>query len=423
MERFTDAGATAARSESVAAPPMLDLAEIDSTAAIPIPSGLDEVDRVLGGGLVPSSVLLLSGEPGIGKSTLCLQIVQSVASGGASVLLVTGEEAPSQVAGRARRLGPIPPSVQVLDAVDVRSVVAAIADTVPQFVVVDSVQTLHDPDLDGVPGSTNQIRSVAGQLVGAAKRYGVTIMLVGHVTKDGTLAGPRQLEHVVDTVLSFEGDRHHDLRTLRAVKHRFGSTSEVGLFEMTMAGLRPVLDPSARFLSDRLSGAAGSVVVPAMDGHRPVMIEVQALVGPDGELQPQRTAQGLPTSRLRLALAVLGSQAKIVFGRRDVFCSVAGGVTTNDPGVDLGLALALASAESGRPIAPAVVAVAEIGLAGELRSVPRLDLRLQEAYRVGYRTAIVPESASSAPTGMTLVRCRSLADALSNVRIPIGGRF
>ncbi len=391
------------------------LLSVDRSTAVPIPTGLSEVDRVLGGGIVPGSVALLSGEPGIGKSTLSLQIVQSVAASGGSVLLVTGEEAPSQVAGRADRLGPIPPSVSVLDVVDVHSVTATIAEIVPQLVVVDSIQTMHDGDLDGAPGSVSQVRQVASHLVAAAKRHGCTVLLIGHVTKDGTLAGPRQLEHVVDTVLSFEGDRNSDLRRLRAAKHRFGATTEVGLFEMTYSGLMPVLDPSARFLADRLSDVAGSVVVPILEGHRPLMVEVQTLVQARAEASSQRTTHGIGSARLKLAIAVLAGRAGVDLGPYDVFASVAGGVKTDDPGVDLGLALALASGAAGEPIAPSVVAIGEVGLAGELRAVPRMDLRLHESYRVGYRTAIVPASAADGPAGLRLIRCQRLDQAVQAI--------
>jgi DNA repair protein RadA/Sms len=391
------------------------LIDIDHSSAVPIPTGLTEVDRVLGGGIVAGSVALLSGEPGIGKSTLSLQIVQSVASSGGAVLLVTGEEAPSQVAGRAGRLGSIADTVSVLDVVDVHAVTAAIAELSPQLVVVDSIQTMHDPDLDGAPGSVSQVRQVAAHLVAAAKRHSATVILIGHVTKDGSLAGPRQLEHVVDTVLSFEGDRASDLRRLRAVKHRFGTTSEVGLFEMSFAGLHPVLDPSARFLADRLVDVPGSVVVPILDGHRPVMIEVQALVRPRSDAAPQRTAHGLTGARLKLSIAVLAGRAEIDLGGFDVFASVAGGVKTDDPAIDLGLSLALASAALGRALAPSMVAIGEVGLAGEIRSVPRLDLRLQEAYRVGYRRAVVPQSAPVGPAGLELVRCQRLDQAVGVV--------
>ncbi len=391
------------------------LTEVDRATAIPIPTGLSEVDRVLGGGLVPGSVALLSGEPGIGKSTLSLQIIQSVAASGGAVVLVTGEEAPSQVAGRADRLGPVPPSVSVLDVVDVHAVTAVMADASPQLVVVDSIQTLHDPDLDGAPGSVAQVRQVAGHLIAAAKRLGVTVILIGHVTKDGTLAGPRQLEHVVDTVLSFEGDRSSDLRRLRAAKHRFGSTSEVGLFDMTFSGLQAVLDPSARFLADRLVDVPGSLVVPIVDGHRPVLVEVQTLIQARTDAAPQRTAHGLTSARLKLALAVLAGRAGLDLSAFDVFASVAGGVKTDDPAVDLGLALALASAASGSPIGAGVVAVGEVGLAGEIRSVPRLDTRLHEAFRVGYRTAVVPQSAPDGPAGLELVRCQRLDQAVDAV--------
>jgi DNA repair protein RadA/Sms len=393
------------------------LCSIDDVGSVPIPTGLDEVDRVLGGGLVPGSVTLLSGEPGIGKSTLTLQVAMSIASSGSKVVLVSGEEAPTQVAARARRLGAVPPALSVLDTTSFDAVSAMISRELPQLVVVDSIQTVRIVDLDSAPGSVSQVREVASRLVNLAKGFGVSVLLVGHVTKDGALAGPRLLEHVVDTVLSFNGDRSTELRFLRSVKHRFGPTADVGVFEMTGVGLQPLADPSRWFLADRAVDASGSVIVPVLDGHRPVLVEVQALVGERPDQPAHLGAQGLSASRLRLVLAVLERRAGHRWDGRDVFTSLAGGARSDDPGLDLGVALALLSAGTDRPLPPDLVVCGEIGLAGELRLPAQLDRRLQEAYRLGFRQAVVPLNSPEGPTGLHLHRCSTMVDALASSRL------
>ncbi len=388
------------------------LGDFVAGGSVPLPTGVSEVDRVLGGGIVAGAVTLLSGEPGIGKSTLTLQVAVAVAGTGASVVLVTGEEAPAQVAARASRLGSLPPTLTVLDCTSTEMIQDMMASSKPQLVIVDSVQTLRAEGVDSAPGSVTQVRESASAIVAEAKRHDVSVVLVGHVTKDGSLAGPRLLEHLVDTVLTFTGDRSSDLRFLRSVKHRFGPTTETGIFEMGAAGLVPVLDPSHRFLRDRAKGAAGSTVVPLLDGHRPVMVEIQALTAPRGEQGAQLAVQGVATSRVRLVLAVMQQRAEVPVLARDVFVSLVGGSHTDDPGLDLAMAFALWSSLSGTPIAPELVACAELGLAGELRSPTQLDRRLQEAYRLGFRQAVVPASVQRGPTGLRLVRCGSLSDAL-----------
>ena len=396
---------------------LVSLEEFVGGGSVPVPTGVDEVDRALGGGLVPGSVTLISGEPGIGKSTLTLQLGSSVASSGPSVVLVTGEEAPVQIAARATRLGPLPPTLSVHDSTEVESVVLMMATERPQLVVVDSIQTLRVSTVEAAVGSVTQLREAASRLVAAAKSHGVSVLIVGHVTKEGGLAGPRALEHVVDTVLSFVGDRSSSLRFLRADKHRFGPTTEVGLFEMTSTGLVAVADPSRRFLADRAQSAAGSVVVPVLEGQRPVMVEVQALVASAGDGHPQRTAQGIAPSRLKLVLAVLEQRAGIPLADQDVFASIAGGVRSDDPASDLGLALALSSARKDAALGDDLVACGEIGLTGELRSPGRLEHRLQEAFRLGFRRAIVPESAPVAPTGLELLRCGTLQQAIAAAKV------
>lgn len=389
------------------------LAEVDCGAVVPSPTGLDEVDRVLGGGLTAGSVTLLGGEPGIGKSTLSLQLAMAVAAGGAGAIVVAGEEAPPQIAARAQRLAEIPPSLSVLDDTSVDAVVAAVVAERPLVVVVDSIQTLHVDTVDSSPGSVAQLRAVTDRLVAAAKSTGVSVVLIGHVTKDGALAGPRVIEHLVDSVLSFGGDRAGELRYLRAVKHRYGPTSEVGLFEMTAVGLSTVSDPSGRFLTDRPAGLPGSVVVPTLEGRRPVLVELQALtvdVSPNGG---QVSVQGIDRRRLSLVSAVLARRAGMPLTRSDVFVSATGGASVSEPGADLAIAVALVSSMRDLPVGPELVACAEIGLGGELRSVPQLELRLQEAYRLGFRSALVPASAPDGPTGMALIRASTLVDALA----------
>ncbi len=391
---------------------VLALADFDVAGAVPIPTGIDEVDRVLGGGLVPSSVSLLGGEPGIGKSTLSLQLAMSVAAAGSSVVVVTGEEAPTQVAARAGRIGPIPDRLSVVDTTDVDAVVASLASERPQLAIIDSIQTLHSPDTDSAPGSVTQVRTAAHRLVEVAKRTGTSIVLIGHVTKDGNLAGPRLLEHVVDTVLSFTGDRHHDLRFLRTVKHRFGTTSEVGVFEMGAAGLSAIADPSQRFLADRRPGQPGSIVVPTLDQHRPVLVELQALAVSHGDRPVSLAGNGVSSSRLKLVAAVVQERGGIGLWGHEVFASAAGGAGVDEPGGDLALALAIATAVNGVGVAADVVVCGELGLSGEVRSVAQLERRLQEAHRMGFRRAVVPTSAPTGPTGLELIRVDRLVDAL-----------
>ncbi|MGI9119769.1 MAG: DNA repair protein RadA [Acidimicrobiales bacterium] len=399
--------------------PPVPISEVELDQCGARPTGIGELDRVLGGGLVPGSVTLVGGEPGIGKSTLLLQAVAAMARAGARTLLVTAEESAHQVRLRAERLGTLAPSLHLLADAALPSVLAQVADLAPEVVVIDSIQTVFDPALGSVPGSVTQVRECAHRLVVAAKETGVSIVLVGHVTKEGSLAGPRVLEHVVDTVLSFEGDRHHALRVLRAVKHRFGSVQELGLFEMTDAGMVGVPDASGLFLADRRPGVAGSVVVPTMEGHRPLLVEVQALVSPSKLPQPRRSAQGLDHGRLALLLAVLGCRLAIrSFAEADVYASAVGGVRVVEPGADLAVALALVSSVTNRPLPAHLVACGEVGLGGELRQVAQTSRRLAEAARLGFTQAVVPTSAPEPPPGIELLRASTLGEALDQVRLP-----
>ncbi len=378
----------------------------------PVSTGLAEVDRVLGGGLVPGSVTLVGGEPGIGKSTLVLQLLGARARGGATVLYVTGEESADQVRLRADRLQALDERLLLAAETSLPNVLHHLQQVRPEICVIDSIQTMFDPSYTSAPGSVTQVRECAHQLVQAAKSGGTTILLVGHVTKEGQLAGPRVLEHVVDTVLSFEGDRHHALRLLRAQKHRFGSTEELGLFAMATAGLEPVPDPSGLFIGDRRPGIAGSLVTPALEGHRPLLVEVQTLVASSQLAQPRRSTQGLDSGRMALLLAVLERRAGVAIQHLDVYANAVGGVKVVEPGADLAICLALASAVSGTPLDPSLVACGEVGLGGEIRQVGRIERRLAEASRLGFTSAVVPRSAPKVDAPIELLRVPTLAAAV-----------
>jgi len=368
-----------------------------------IPTGIGEIDRVLGGGLVPGSVVLLGGEPGIGKSTLLLQAAAGLAAGTGSgagaasrghVLYATGEESAGQVRLRASRLGLLEGAsaerISVVAASEVGRIVDLARDARPIVLVVDSIQTVTVDDLEGPAGSVGQVRECALRLMEMAKGDGIAVIIVGHVTKDGTLAGPKTLEHLVDAVLSLEGERTSTLRLLRATKNRFGSTEEVGVFEMAERGLAEVADPGRVFLATTDEHAPGSVAGATLEGSRPLLVEVQALVAPGGYGSPRRTASGLDANRMALLVAVLGRRAGIGLGSHDVYANLAGGLELDDPGLDLPLCLALASSLRDRPVPRDLVAIGEVGLLGELRPVPGIERRLREAARLGFRTAIVP---------------------------------
>ena len=390
----------------------LPIMNVAHSAAAATPTGIGELDRVLDGGLVPGSVTLVSGEPGIGKSTLLLQMVGAWSQ---NSLYVSAEESAQQVRLRAERIGIAGDHTYLVSAMSLGDIVAAIDKVKPSLVVVDSVQTIADESVESAPGSVTQVRECAFRLVQEAKARNVAVVLVGHVTKDGNIAGPRLLEHVVDTVVSFEGDRLHPLRMVRAIKHRFGTTNELGLFEMTDRGLVGVPDASNMLLADRQQGVAGSVVVPTIDGQRPLLVEVQALTTKVATgITPRRSAQGVESSRLAMLLAVLERRAKIPFASLEVYASVVGGVRLNDPGSDLALCLALASAAIDKPVHSDMVALGEVGLGGEIRHVTHLERRVIEAERMGFRRVLIPSS-SKAPElrRATLVRASTLSDALS----------
>jgi DNA repair protein RadA/Sms len=387
------------------------IGEVDPLTSAPCPTGIGELDRVLGGGVVPGSVTLLGGEPGIGKSTLLLQLL---AGWPGRSLYVTAEESAHQVRLRAERLSAVRPDLWLLAETALPHVIAAIDQTEPSIVVIDSIQTVHDPALGSSPGSVVQVRGCAHQLVAIAKQRNLPIVLVGHVTKEGSLAGPRVLEHVVDTVLAFEGERHHALRLLRATKHRFGATNELGLFEMAGHGMIGVPDPSQLFLGDRRTGVAGSAVAPTIEGQRPLLIEVQALTSkaPPG-VPGRRTAIGVDGNRLALLLAVIQQRARISTFEHDVYASTVGGVRLVEPGLDLAMCMALVSAITDRPLPADMAAFGEVGLGGEIRQVAHAQRRLSESSRLGFKRVIGPRAAPQPDDSLRLVRVATLAEALA----------
>jgi len=388
------------------------IARVDALEWAHRSTGIDELDRVLGGGLVPGSVTLLGGEPGIGKSTLLLQMAAARARAGSTVLYVSAEESGPQVKLRAERLGALPDRLWFASDTSIPDLIAHLDQVRPEVFVVDSIQSVHDPELSSAPGSVGQVRESAHRLVQESKARGVATVLVGHVTKDGALAGPRLLEHLVDTVLSFEGDRHHALRLLRAVKHRFGSTDDLGLFAMTDVGLEPVEDPSALFLADRQADVSGSVVVPVVDGFRPLLIEIQALLVGKAASVARRAGQGIDSGRLALLAAVVDKRLGIVLKEHDVHALAVGGVDVDEPGADLGLVLALASAQQDVAVPADLVACGEVGLGGEIRQITQLERRLTEAARLGFRRALVPPSAPESLAGIEVIRVRTVAEAI-----------
>lgn len=379
-------------------------------------SGSGELDRVLGGGVVPGSIVLVVGDPGIGKSTLTLSTCANIANDGRKVLYVTGEESARQVRMRADRLGAVADKLYVVSETNLDNIKADIQNTDPGFLVIDSIQTIFRPDMDSAPGSVSQVRECAVELMRIAKTNGVTIFVIGHVTKDGMLAGPRVLEHIVDTVLYFEGQRNAEYRSLRAVKNRFGSTNEMGLFEMCDSGLKDVPDASRIFLSDSVP-ASGTAILPIIEGTRPLLVEVQALVSQTPYVPPRRTADSIDIKRIQLLIAVLEKRVHLQLGACDVYVKVAGGMRLDEPAADLGICVAMASSFAGRLLRPDTVVFGEVGLAGEVRAVSQAELRLHEAARLGFKSAVIParnvEALKDAISGMKLYGAASVKEALT----------
>lgn len=359
-------------------------------------TGVAEFDRVTGGGLVPGSAILIGGDPGIGKSTLLLQVVCKLAQMEKSCLYVSGEEAVDQVRLRARRLGLDKSPVALASATSVRDIVASMEDASSKMdlIVIDSIQTMYVDTVDSAPGTVTQVRTCTQELIRVAKKRGIVIVFVGHVTKDGQIAGPRVLEHMVDAVLYFEGDRGHQFRILRTVKNRFGPTDEIGVFEMANEGLVEVPNPSALFLAQRQNNVAGSAVLAGLEGTRPVLVEVQALVAPSPLGTPRRAVIGWDSNRLAMVLAVLEARCGVTLSQSDIFLNIAGGIRISEPAADLAVAAALLSSQSNIPVPGNTVFFGEVGLAGEIRSVSQPDVRLKEAAKLGFDRAVIPERVS-----------------------------
>lgn len=384
--------------------PRAELVPLDAAAQAPerIVIGVDELDRVFGGGIVPASATLIGGDPGIGKSTLLLQAAARLARNGVATVYVSGEEAAAQIQDRARRLKVAASPVLLATETDLRKILAALKDAAPRLVVIDSIQTLWSDSLEAAPGSVAQIRACAHELVTWAKKSGAALILVGHVTKEGTIAGPRVVEHLVDAVFYFEGERGHQFRILRAVKNRFGPTDEIGIFEMHQFGLAPAREPSALFLSSEAEPGGGMAVFAAMEGSRPVLAEVQALIAKSPFGTPRRSVIGYDSGRLAMLLAVLEARCGISLAGMDIYLSVAGGYRISEPAGDLAAAAALLSSLSGKPVPARSVFFGEVALSGAVRPAPRMDQRIKEAARLGFQAAFVPEGASSAENALTV---------------------
>jgi DNA repair protein RadA/Sms len=395
------------------------LRDVDARLGERTQTGIAELDRVLGGGLVPGSVILIGGDPGVGKSTLLLQALCVMAAGGAQVLYVTGEEAPHQVRDRAARLGFADSTVQLLPETDLDRILAALEGG-PGVAVVDSIQTVATADLESAPGSIGQLRESTARLSRLAKSRNFPLVLIGHVTKEGAIAGPKALEHMVDAVLYLEGERYSAFRVLRAAKNRFGSTNEIGVFQMAESGLAEVGNPSAFFLAERAEHAVGSAVIGTIEGSRPLLMEVQALTAPTHYGNPRRTATGVDYNRLMMLLAVLERRGGLVVGTHDVYVNIVGGMKVDEPAADLGVALAVASAVRDFAIPGDTVVMGEVGLSGEVRSVSQLERRLREAAQLGYARALIPRfqlASARKATGLKLEAIANVGEALAWAKI------
>lgn len=397
-------------------PMPIDAIEADERERIKV--GIDEVDRVLGGGIVGGSAILIGGDPGIGKSTLLLQVMQNLAQKGLNVLYITGEESARQIKLRGKRVGASSKGLLVLVEIDLENILKHIKKIEPQVVVVDSIQTVYSSALSSAPGSVGQVREASARLILLAKKIGIPVFLIGHVTKEGAIAGPKVLEHMVDTVLYFEGDSGHAYRIIRGIKNRYGPTNEIGVFEMRDNGLSEVANPSAFFLAERPEGAAGSVVVPSIEGTRPILVEIQSLVSATNLGMPRRTAIGVDHNRVTLLVAVLDKICGLHLGNHDIFINVAGGVKVDEPGVDIGIVSSIASSFLDRPIDSGTVVFGEVGLTGEVRGISQMESRIKEAARMGFNRCILPKTLSrnvSSETEMKFVEIGNLKDLLEHL--------
>ncbi|MCI2256780.1 DNA repair protein RadA [Domibacillus sp. 8LH] len=408
---------TFAHSDTVMAKPSR-LVDVETSQEPRVETDLKELNRVLGGGVVPGSLVLIGGDPGIGKSTLLLQVSSQLSSKGSNVLYISGEESVKQTKMRASRMGINEQSLYIYAETNLQLIHSAIENMKPQFVIIDSIQTVHHPEVTSAPGSVSQVRECTAELMRIAKVNNIAIFIVGHVTKEGAIAGPRLLEHMVDTVLYFEGERHHTYRILRAVKNRFGSTNEMGIFEMKEAGLEEVANPSEIFLEERTKGTSGSTVVASMEGTRPVLVEIQALVSPTVFGNPRRMATGIDHNRVTLIMAVLEKRVGLLLQNQDAYLKVAGGVKLDEPAIDLAVAVSIASSFRDEPTGASDCLIGEVGLTGEVRRVSRIEQRVNEAAKLGFTRIIVPANnigGWTAPAGVQIIGVSTVNEALKMV--------
>lgn len=390
--------------------------EIEREDRVKVP--FEEFNRVLGGGVVPGSLVLIGGDPGIGKSTLLLQISAFLNNAGGKVLYVTGEESASQIKMRAERLELIGSKFYLYAETDLGAIQDTVEELRPEFLIVDSIQTMHHPDIESAAGSVSQVRESTATLMRMAKSNDIATFIVGHVTKEGAIAGPRMLEHMVDTVLYFEGEQHHTFRILRAVKNRFGSTNEIGIFEMNEDGLKEVMNPSQLFLEERLAGTNGSAVVAAMEGTRPILVEIQSLITPTVFGNAKRTASGLDYSRVSLIMAVLEKRAGLLLQNYDAYLKAAGGVKLDEPAIDLSIAISIASSYKEKETQPTDCFIGEIGLTGEMRRVSKIEQRVSEAAKLGFKRVYIPKNnltGWSFPEGIEVIGCRTIGEVIKQV--------
>ncbi|MDN4494051.1 DNA repair protein RadA [Ureibacillus aquaedulcis] len=380
-----------------------------------IPTEMDELNRVLGGGIVPGSLVLIGGDPGIGKSTLLMQVSALLSNKGHRMLYISGEESMRQTKLRASRLGVQSPELYIYSETNLELINQTIEEVAPKFVIIDSIQTIHHPEVTSAPGSVSQVRECTAELMRIAKTKGIAIFLVGHVTKEGQIAGPRLLEHMVDTVLYFEGERHHTYRILRSVKNRFGSTNEIAIFEMVQAGLKEVSNPSELFLEERSYDAAGSTIVASMEGTRPILVEIQSLVTPTSFNYPKRMSTGVDQNRVQLLMAVLEKRMGLLLQAQDAYIKVAGGVKLDEPAIDLAVLTSIVSSFKDQAVKSTDCFIGEVGLTGEVRRVSRIEQRVQEAARLGFKRAFIPASNQGGwdyPSGIQVVGIETINEAL-----------